>query len=80
MKLLLISNSTNAGEPYLKYPIAQIGKHLEGVSVGISIYIILECNVFPPFYRVPVAIQNRDCACVIGYIGTTVKCNYCDNT
>ena len=31
MKLLLISNSTNAGEPYLKYPIAQIGKHLEGV-------------------------------------------------
>ena len=32
MKLLLISNSTNAGEAYLKYPIAQIGAHLQGVS------------------------------------------------
>ncbi len=31
-KLLLISNSTNAGEPYLKYPIAQIGRHLAGVK------------------------------------------------
>ena len=32
MNLLLISNSTNAGEPYLKYPIAEIQKTLEGVS------------------------------------------------
>ena len=32
MKLLLISNSTNAGEPYLKYPIGEIGKHLAGVK------------------------------------------------
>lgn len=32
MKLLLISNSTNAGEEYLKYPIGQIGAHLKGVS------------------------------------------------
>ena len=32
MKLLLISNSTNAGEAYLKYPICQIGEHLQGVS------------------------------------------------
>ena len=32
MKLLLISNSTNAGEAYLKYPIAHIGNHLQGVS------------------------------------------------
>ena len=31
MKLLLISNSTNAGEEYLKYPIRQIGEHLSGV-------------------------------------------------
>lgn len=31
MKLLLISNSTNAGEPYLKYPINNIGMHLSGV-------------------------------------------------
>ncbi len=32
MKLLLISNSTNAGEAYLKYPIGHIGDHLQGVS------------------------------------------------
>ena len=32
MKLLLISNSTNAGEAYLQYPIAQIGSFLTGVK------------------------------------------------
>lgn len=32
MNLLLISNSTNAGEPYLKYPLAEIAKTLEGVK------------------------------------------------
>ena len=32
MKLLLISNSTNAGEAYLKYPIGRIGEHLQGVT------------------------------------------------
>ena len=37
MKLLLISNSTNAGEAYLKYPIAQIGTHLQGVSEVVFI-------------------------------------------
>ena len=37
MKLLLISNSTNAGEEYLKYPIARIAEHLEGVSEVIFI-------------------------------------------
>lgn len=31
MKLLLISNSTNAGEPYLKYPLNNIGAFLAGV-------------------------------------------------
>ena len=32
MNLLLISNSTNAGEPYLKYPIAEIAKTLNGIT------------------------------------------------
>ena len=32
MKLLLISNSTNAGEAYLQYPIGQIASFLEGVK------------------------------------------------
>lgn len=30
--LLLISNSTNAGEEYLKYPIGRIAEHLKGVK------------------------------------------------
>ena len=37
MNLLLISNSTNAGEEYLKYPIAEIAKTLEGVSEVVFI-------------------------------------------
>ena len=37
MKLLMISNSTNAGEPYLKYPIERIGEHLKGISEVIFI-------------------------------------------
>ncbi|MEG1622788.1 MAG: dipeptidase PepE [Alistipes sp.] len=31
MKLLLISNSTNAGEPYLEYPLSQIKAFLHGI-------------------------------------------------
>ena len=31
MKLLLISNSTNAGEEYLRYPMPEIGRFLAGV-------------------------------------------------
>ncbi|MFI3323609.1 MAG: dipeptidase PepE [Rikenellaceae bacterium] len=37
MKLLLISNSTNAGEAYLKYPINKIGEFLQGVGEVIFI-------------------------------------------
>ena len=37
MNLLLISNSTNAGEPYLKYPIGEIAKTLEGVTEVVFI-------------------------------------------
>ena len=31
MKLLLISNSTNAGEEYLRYPLPEIGRFLAGI-------------------------------------------------
>ena len=31
MKLLLISNSTNAGEEYLRYPLPEIGRVLDGI-------------------------------------------------
>ena len=37
MNLLLISNSTNAGEPYLKYPIEEIAKTLKGVTEVVFI-------------------------------------------
>ncbi len=37
MNLLLISNSTNAGEPYLKYPIEEIKKTLAGVTEVVFI-------------------------------------------
>ena len=37
MNLLLISNSTNAGEEYLKYPIAEIAKTLKGVTEVVFI-------------------------------------------
>ena len=37
MNLLLISNSTNAGEEYLKYPSAEIAKTLKGVSEVVFI-------------------------------------------
>ena len=37
MNLLLISNSTNAGEAYLKYPIQEIAKTLEGIDEVVFI-------------------------------------------
>ena len=37
MNLLLISNSTNAGEAYLKYPIQEIAKTLEGITEVVFI-------------------------------------------
>ncbi len=37
MNLLLISNSTNAGEEYLKYPIGEIAKTLEGITEVVFI-------------------------------------------
>lgn len=37
MNLLLISNSTNAGEPYLKYPIEEIKKTLAGITEVVFI-------------------------------------------
>ena len=37
MNLLLISNSTNAGEAYLKYPINESAKSLEGIDVVVFV-------------------------------------------
>ncbi len=37
MNLLLISNSTNAGEPYLQYPLPEIAKTFQGVKEVVFI-------------------------------------------
>ena len=49
MKLLLISNSTNAGEEYLRYPMPEIGRFLQGVSE----------IVFVPYAAVTKKVQAR---------------------
>ena len=37
MKLLLISNSTNVGEEYLRYPLPEIGRFLDGVREAVFV-------------------------------------------
>lgn len=56
MKLLLISNSTNAGEEYLKYPIAQIGEHLKGVKEVVFIPYAAVTFSYSEYER---KVQNR---------------------
>lgn len=56
MKLLLISNSTNAGEEYLKYPIARIAEHLEGVSEVIFVPYAAVTFSYAEYER---KVQNR---------------------
>ena len=66
MNLLLISNSTNAGEEYLQYPIQQIGKFLEGVSEVIFIpyaavtfsYAAYEAKVQNRFNEIGVKVRS----------------------
>lgn len=45
MKLLLISNSTNAGEPYLKYPMPCIDEFLGSVREVVS--SLMQASPFP---------------------------------
>ena len=66
MNLLLISNSTNAGEEYLQYPIQQIGKFLEGVSEVVFIpyaavtfsYAAYEAKVQNRFNEIGVKVRS----------------------
>ena len=47
MNLLLISNSTNAGEEYLKYPIERIGSFLQGVKEIVFVpYAAVTFSIF----------------------------------
>ena len=45
MKLLLISNSTNAGEAYLEYPKAQLGDFFRGINEVVFVpYAAVTCS------------------------------------
>ena len=66
MRLLLISNSTNAGEEYLKYPIGEIKSFLSGVSqvlfvpyaaVGFS-YDVYESKVQSRFDEIGIKVVS----------------------
>ena len=56
MNLLLISNSTNAGEEYLKYPIPEIAKTLEGVTEVVFIPYAAVTFSYDEYER---RVQNR---------------------
>ena len=56
MNLLLISNSTNAGEEYLKYPISEIAKTLEDVTEVVFIPYAAVTFSYDEYER---RVQNR---------------------
>ena len=66
MKLLLISNSTNAGEEYLRYPLPEIGRFLEGVREAAFVpyaavtfsYAAYERRVAARFAEIGVRIRS----------------------
>ncbi|MBQ2373515.1 MAG: dipeptidase PepE [Alistipes sp.] len=66
MNLLLISNSTNAGEPYLQYPIQKIGSFLSGVKEVVFIpyaavtfsYAAYEAKVQARFNEIGIKVRS----------------------
>ncbi len=66
MNLLLISNSTNAGEAYLQYPIAQIAEFLRGVKEVVFVpyaavtfsYAAYEAKVQQRFNEIGVRVRS----------------------
>lgn len=56
MNLLMISNSTNAGEQYLKYPIANIAEHLKGVTEVLFVPYAAVTFSYDEYER---KVQNR---------------------
>ena len=67
MKLLLISNSTNAGEPYLKYPMPRIDEFLGSVRevvfvpyAGITFsYAEYEAKVQARFFKSALIFSDK---------------------
>ena len=66
MNLLLISNSTNAGEEYLKYPINEIARHLQGVDEVVFVpyaavtfsYAAYEAKVQARFNEIGIKVRS----------------------
>ena len=66
MNLLLITNSTNAGEEYLQYPIEKIAKFLKGVSEVVFIpyaavtfsYAAYEAKVQARFNQIGIKVRS----------------------
>ena len=66
MNLLLISNSTNAGEPYLQYPIQKIGEFLCGIKEVVFVpyaavtfsYATYEAKVQARFNEIGVKVRS----------------------
>ena len=59
MKLLLISNSTNAGEEYLRYPLAEIGRFLQGVrEIAFVPYAEYEKKVQARFSELGIRVRS----------------------
>ena len=66
MNLLLISNSTNAGEAYLQYPIAQIAEFLRGVKEVVFVpyaavtfsYAAYEAKVQQRFNEIGIRVHS----------------------
>ena len=68
MKLLLISNSTNAGEEYLRYPLPEIGRFLDGVREAVFVpyaavtfsYAEYERRVQARFAELGIRVRSQD--------------------
>ena len=66
MNLLLISNSTNAGEEYLKYPIGHIGAFLKGIDEIVFVpyaavtfsYAAYEAKVQARFNEIGIKVRS----------------------
>ena len=66
MNLLLISNSTNAGEEYLQYPIERIAQHLKGVTEVVFVpyaavtfsYAAYEAKVQARFNQIGIKVRS----------------------
>ena len=63
MKLLLISNSTNAGEEYLRYPLPEIGRFLDGVREAVFVPYAAVTFSYAEYEK---KVQARFAVCVGG--------------